>query len=271
MLNTLPRNAPAVNREREFQCVTGACLLTPRELFLGSGGFDERFMNCFEDVDYCLRIRQMGYKVIYTPGAELIHYEGQTPGRKDGVTESDRILREKWGDRLQADEWKYLEEEGFAIEEDEAGQLVMFPGQELQQWWKAIYQLMELGQYAMVLEEIGKLEAVIGGNHRHLCEARGKCHTALGDYKAARADYARALTFDPRNPLIQWNLVQVAIAEGNTSDARKRLGRLLIEHLEDGKSALWRSTLDRIKDLPDSQSLNPVIASPEVPAATFET
>jgi GT2 family glycosyltransferase len=45
-----PRYAPAVNKEREFKCVTGACLLSPKKVFMESGGFDERFINCFEDV-----------------------------------------------------------------------------------------------------------------------------------------------------------------------------------------------------------------------------
>jgi GT2 family glycosyltransferase len=46
----------------DFQIVTGACLLTPRELFLELGGFDEIFWNGYEDVDYCLRVRERGLR-----------------------------------------------------------------------------------------------------------------------------------------------------------------------------------------------------------------
>jgi GT2 family glycosyltransferase len=87
-----PRNAPAVSKPREFQAITGACLLTPKGIFDELGGFDERFVNCFEDVDYCLRLRESGYKVLYTPEAELIHYEGKTAGRNDHQVQAGMYL-----------------------------------------------------------------------------------------------------------------------------------------------------------------------------------
>lgn len=56
--------------------VTGACLLTRRELFWRFGGFDEkRFAVAFNDVDYCLRLYLAGYRCVVAPQAELIHYE----------------------------------------------------------------------------------------------------------------------------------------------------------------------------------------------------
>ncbi|MFH1862103.1 MAG: glycosyltransferase family 2 protein [bacterium] len=67
IFRTFPRYALAVSKEREFQAVTGACMLTSRAVFDELGGFDEQFINCFEDVDYCLRLRECGYKVVYTP------------------------------------------------------------------------------------------------------------------------------------------------------------------------------------------------------------
>ncbi len=254
-----PRNAPAVNKEREFKCVTGACLLTPKELFIDSGGFDERFINCFEDVDYCLRIKQMGYKIIYTPRAELIHYEGQTTGRKDNEIHSDRILRQKWGDQMRADELDYLEEEGFVIEEDEKGQVTIFPGKELQEWWKVINQLMELKQYRMVLEEIVKIEGVIGGNHRNFQVLRGRCQSALGDFGAARAAYARAQSFDPKDPDIKWDLVQLAMAEGKWENARILLKRLLQNNPEDNNRNKWERTLERLSSVQDGGRVMPII------------
>jgi tetratricopeptide (TPR) repeat protein len=257
-------------RQQRIGAVGAKLMLTPRELFLGSGSFDERFINCFEDVDYCLRIREMGYKVIYTPKAELTHYEGQTPGRKVGVMESDRVLREKWGNQMLADEWNYLEEEGFAVEEDDLGTLTIFPGQELQQWWRAIYQLMELDQFATVLDEIEKVEVIIGANHLHLCETRGKCHIALGDYQAARADYAKALTFDPKNPDLKWGLARVAIAEGKISDARKRLEKLIEAHPADERVTAWQTTLSQILELPESAPLKSVAESNKIPTLNVE-
>ena len=70
---------------REVDAVTGACLLTPHAVFEAIGGFDERFAENFNDVDYCLRLRKSGYSVIVTPKAELIHFET--------LTRPPRVLR----------------------------------------------------------------------------------------------------------------------------------------------------------------------------------
>ena len=67
---------------RNCSAVTGACLLTRREVFEQLGGFDETFPIDFNDVDYCLRVRQSGLRVVYTPHAELVHYESGTSGQR---------------------------------------------------------------------------------------------------------------------------------------------------------------------------------------------
>jgi GT2 family glycosyltransferase/glycosyltransferase involved in cell wall biosynthesis len=69
---------------RNCAAVTAACLLTRRALFLEVGGFDEvRFPVAYNDPDYCYRLRQRGYRIVYTPNAELLHHEGQTRGFGD--------------------------------------------------------------------------------------------------------------------------------------------------------------------------------------------
>ena len=69
---------------RNCAAVTAACLLTPRSLFLEVGGFDEqRFPVAYNDPDYCYRLRERGYRIVYTPNAELLHHEGQTRGFGD--------------------------------------------------------------------------------------------------------------------------------------------------------------------------------------------
>jgi GT2 family glycosyltransferase len=75
-----PADAPVVNRVREFQAVTGASLAMRRATFDALGGFDEGFVNGWEDVDLCLRVRQLGFRVLYQPGSVLVHHESQTPG-----------------------------------------------------------------------------------------------------------------------------------------------------------------------------------------------
>ena len=56
--------------------VSGACMLTRRDLWGRLGGFDESFFMYCEDVDYCRRVRAAGYNVSYTPEADIRHYEG---------------------------------------------------------------------------------------------------------------------------------------------------------------------------------------------------
>lgn len=75
--------------------VTGACLMTRAEVFREIGGFDEGFPLNYNDVDYCLRVRKKGYRVVYTPHARLHHHEAVS---KDGVfsTELD-AFRARWG------------------------------------------------------------------------------------------------------------------------------------------------------------------------------
>ena len=66
----------------ETSAVTAACLLTPRRLFRFLGGFDAtRFPVLFNDVDYCLRLRAAGRRVVMTPHARLIHRAGSSRGR----------------------------------------------------------------------------------------------------------------------------------------------------------------------------------------------
>jgi GT2 family glycosyltransferase len=60
--------------------VTAACMMTRTALFTELGGFEERLTVAFNDVDFCLRVRQAGYEVVYTPYAELYHYESASRG-----------------------------------------------------------------------------------------------------------------------------------------------------------------------------------------------
>jgi GT2 family glycosyltransferase len=91
-------SAPAANKRRELQCVTGACMAVRRTVFESIGGFDEGFVNGYEDVDFCLKVRQRGEKVVYQPQSTLYHLESQTPGRKDHDQANGRRLLERWGE-----------------------------------------------------------------------------------------------------------------------------------------------------------------------------
>ncbi len=84
--------------------VTGACMYVRRELIERIGMLDERYPMAYEDVDYCLRAWQAGYRVRYFPIARLVHHESVTRGTDVGEREltSQRRFWERWSDFFDA-------------------------------------------------------------------------------------------------------------------------------------------------------------------------
>jgi len=105
-----PGEEPTVLKRREVQAVTGACLATPRELYVRLGGLDEGFWNGYEDVDYCLKIRHAGLRIVYEPQAALFHYESQSGSQRfRRVMPNIARLEQRWRDfpRIDAGLWDY--------------------------------------------------------------------------------------------------------------------------------------------------------------------
>jgi GT2 family glycosyltransferase len=84
---------------RNTSAVTGACMMVPRRVFDEVGGFDEDLRVVLNDVDLCLKIRQRGYLVVYTPYALLYHYEGSSRGRLHPPPD-ERVFEKRWSDVL---------------------------------------------------------------------------------------------------------------------------------------------------------------------------
>jgi GT2 family glycosyltransferase len=78
--------------------------MTRRELFTSLGGFDERFPLNYNDVDYCLRLHERGLRSVFTPFAELYHFEAVS---KEGGTsvkpEEIRLFHRLWKERCPRD------------------------------------------------------------------------------------------------------------------------------------------------------------------------
>jgi O-antigen biosynthesis protein len=94
----------------ECSALTAACLVTRRNDYLAVGGMDEaRFAVAFNDVDYCLRLRQTGKRIVFTPHAKLVHAESASRGKDDRADRRDRferelsLLRARWGELLNED------------------------------------------------------------------------------------------------------------------------------------------------------------------------
>jgi GT2 family glycosyltransferase len=91
-----PSHTPAASRPRECSAVTGACLLTPRALYNRLGGLDETHLPvAYNDVDYCLRVREAGLRVLYEPQAVLLHHESVSRGAVNDPREAAYMVR-RW-------------------------------------------------------------------------------------------------------------------------------------------------------------------------------
>ena len=69
--------------QQDLSAVTAACMMVTREAYEAVGGFEEKLAVAFNDVDFCLKVREKGYLVVYDPYVELYHYESKTRGAED--------------------------------------------------------------------------------------------------------------------------------------------------------------------------------------------
>ncbi|HDQ39936.1 MAG TPA: glycosyltransferase [Desulfonatronum sp.] len=142
-----PRH-PAVQKQREFQAVSAACMLVKRAVFAQAGGFDEQYVNGYEDVDFCLRLRRDGYKAIYCPKSVVIHLESKTPGRFDAMNANRTLLMQRWGEVLRHDELEYYREDGIRynlMQEHEHGHVCVMHDSNENPYWKRARTLAERG------------------------------------------------------------------------------------------------------------------------------
>lgn len=87
---------------QNYSAVTAACLMTKKELYMQVGGLSEEFKIAFNDIDYCLKIRELGKLVVYNPEAVFYHYESKSRGLEDSPEKIERfnneaqLLFERW-------------------------------------------------------------------------------------------------------------------------------------------------------------------------------
>ena len=88
---------------RNYSAVSAACLMTRRTVFDEVGGFDPQFPLDFHDLDYCLRLRAAGHRIVYTPYARLTCRDQETTGRRQPVAGDEARFRERWSAVLDRD------------------------------------------------------------------------------------------------------------------------------------------------------------------------
>jgi len=81
---------------RIVPAVTGACFIMKTDLMRELGGFDTAYINGWEDIDLCLKVRKLGYNIFYQATSVLYHYEGQTEGRLNNDNDNRRLFLSRW-------------------------------------------------------------------------------------------------------------------------------------------------------------------------------
>lgn len=108
------RNTPGyacrLKVSQNLSAVTAACLLVRKETYEAVGGLDETHLKvAFNDVDFCLKVREAGYRNLWTPFAELYHHESLSRGAEDNPEKLARFksevrtMQSRWGDKLLVD------------------------------------------------------------------------------------------------------------------------------------------------------------------------
>ena len=80
--------------QQNYSAVTAACMMMPRKVFEEAGGFTEELAVAFNDIDLCMKVRQLGYLIVYDPFAELYHYESKSRGLENTPEKQSRFSRE---------------------------------------------------------------------------------------------------------------------------------------------------------------------------------
>lgn len=111
---------------QNYTAVTAACMMIRREVWDTVNGLDESFAVAFNDVDLCMRIRRAGYLIVWTPYAELYHYESRsrgledTPEKQRRFSEEVRRFQTRWAKELEKGDPYYnpnftLDREDFSL------------------------------------------------------------------------------------------------------------------------------------------------------------
>jgi GT2 family glycosyltransferase len=111
---------------QNVSAVTGACMLIRTSIFNQVGGFDEAYQVALGDIDLCMKIRSCGYLIVWTPYAELYHYESRSRGKEDTTEKKQRLCKEsklfhcRWSDIFKTGDPYYnknltLQKEDFSL------------------------------------------------------------------------------------------------------------------------------------------------------------
>ncbi|THJ20880.1 MAG: glycosyltransferase [Nitrospira sp. CG24E] len=256
-----PADAPVVNRRREFQCVTAACMLARREVFESVGGFDDGYRNGFEDVDLCLKIGERGWKIVYQPKSVLYHLESQTPGRKAHERENSKRLLARWGHKWWlADEDMIYVPDGYAYrtvtkQQGIRGRLEPLTDPEEKRRWKiaADAQIAAQRQDLSALKELLARVEEWPADEWVLQRGAWVCRW-IGESNLAEGFWRRVLSQNESQDA-RIALARFALEQGQVEQADSHVNILLSNHAQQGEGWLLRGIIAMQRQEFDAASL----------------
>jgi GT2 family glycosyltransferase len=133
---------PPARISREYQAVTGACLLVARDLYSSVGEMDESYENSYEETELCLKVRARGYRVLVCTDSVVYHFESVSEGRRASDFRNTALFKARWENSIECDtnRWYTLDKLRDGETEFEAHE-GYDPAQEswLGDLWKRIY------------------------------------------------------------------------------------------------------------------------------------
>ncbi|MHC9064142.1 glycosyltransferase [Nitrospira sp. CMX1] len=240
---------PAVNKRRELNAVTGACLLIRRSLFSDVGGFEEGYVNGFEDVDLCFKVRERGHTIVYQPKSVVFHLESQTPGRKQHEAENGRRLMQRWGKAWWlVDNDSLFVSDGYKVVEvsqhgrsQQALQLLEDPKD--RQAWEVVAETQQAGKHrdeAAVVRQLARYAEWPAD--RDVLMWGASVAEAVKQPTMAEAFRRRVATID--NPFEeQITIIREALTKGQVATAEARLELLLKQHPMHAEGLLLKGIL----------------------------
>ncbi|MCC6141056.1 MAG: glycosyltransferase [Nitrospira sp.] len=247
--NGFAADHPAVNKRRELNAVTAACLLIRRSVFAELGGFDEGFRNGFEDIDLCLKVREKRGRIVYQPRSVLYHLESQTPGRKDHDQANAGRLHQRWGRCwwLADDDGIYAEDGYKAVGVDKNGfrsyRLHLIDNPEERQAWD----LVSAMQRAAHNQDMAAVETLLKRYAEwpadpSLLEWAASVAAAMA-LPSIAGDYLRRIE-DLADPAFrELEEIRAALAGGQLSMASTRVDALLTRYPTHAEALLLRAIL----------------------------
>ncbi|MGB0908833.1 MAG: glycosyltransferase [Nitrospirales bacterium] len=238
--NGVKSDSPLVNQRKQFKAVTAACMLIKRTAFEQVKGFDEAYVNGYEDVDLCLKIDREGQKIIYQPQCSLYHLESQTDGRQDHMEQNRDLFLSRWGNMWLEDQDIVAYEEGCAMVQATLGQeegirIIPMANDVERRQWESVMKVQKMlhGSTREALTQGQRKDQLhkVLREHEHwpmdsgVLDWGGYVCEILGFEDHAREFWCKLLTIG-ENLDARRSLTRVAIKHGQLEDAQMHLDKL---------------------------------------------